>query len=58
MSAAQIDPALNVSCPTCGANAGEPCRSQRAIRIHQARRGALRGLEAEATRTLRRGRAK
>ena len=49
------DPALTVECPLCHAPRGEFCRSKHAISIHQIRRGALRNLEAEATRILRRG---
>jgi hypothetical protein len=35
------DLALTVACPTCHVRAGQPCRSYRAIAIHQARRQAL-----------------
>ena len=43
-----IDPALNVSCPTCRAGAGQPCRSRRAISLHHARRQALADLGVQA----------
>jgi hypothetical protein len=51
----QIDPALNVPCPTCLVPAGKPCRSHNAIPVHQARRVALKDLERQADRILRRG---
>jgi len=35
------DLALTVPCPTCHVKAGQPCRSYRAVAIHQARRQAL-----------------
>lgn len=35
------DLALTVDCPTCHVKAGKPCRSYRAIALHQARRQAL-----------------
>ena len=43
-----IDPALNVPCPTCRAGAGQPCRSRRAISLHQGRREALADLGGQA----------
>jgi hypothetical protein len=43
-----IDPALNVPCPTCRVKAGQPCRSRRAISLHQARRQALADLGTQA----------
>ena len=46
------DPALNVSCPTCFARKGEPCKSYRDISVHQGRRRALGDLDAEAKRLL------
>jgi len=49
-----IDPALNVPCPTCHAAAGQACMSYHAVSVHQARRRALRNLEREADRLLRR----
>ena len=47
-----LDAALNVSCPTCHAKAGQPCRSRRAISIHQGRREALADLGTQASRLL------
>lgn len=56
MPTVQNDPALLVTCPLCHAPRGEFCRSRHAVAIHVQRRGALRDLEREATRILRRGR--
>jgi hypothetical protein len=47
-----LDPALNVPCPTCRVRAGQPCRSRRAISIHQGRRQALADLSAQAGQLL------
>ena len=47
-----IDPAFNVPCPTCHVKAGQPCRSRRAITIHQARREALADLSVQAGQLL------
>ena len=43
-----LDPALNVPCPTCRVKAGQPCRSRRAISLHQSRRQALADLGVQA----------
>jgi len=48
-----LDPALNVPCPTCRVGAHEPCRSRRAISLHQARREALADLGGQADQILR-----
>jgi hypothetical protein len=48
MMSSALDPALNVPCPTCHVKAGEPCRSRRAITLHQGRRQALADLTAQA----------
>jgi len=48
----KLDPALNVPCPTCRVGAGQPCRSRRAISMHQARRAALADLSAQAGQLL------
>lgn len=48
-----IGPALNVPCPTCRAGAGQPCRSRRAISLHQGRRQALADLGGQADQMLR-----
>ena len=56
MPTAWIEEALTIECPLCHAGRGEYCTSKHAISIHQARRDKLRGLEAEATRLIRRGR--
>ena len=45
-------PELSVPCPTCYARSGQPCRSRRAVSLHQARREALAGLEQQAGRLL------
>jgi len=47
-----LEPALNVPCPTCRVKAGQPCRSRRAISLHQARREALTDLGGQAGRLL------
>ena len=47
-----VDPALNVPCPTCHVGAGQPCRSRRAISLHQARREALADLGGQAGQVL------
>ena len=47
-----IDPALNVPCPTCRVGAGQPCRSRRAISLHQSRRQALAELGVQAGQLL------
>jgi hypothetical protein len=51
-----LDPALNVPCPTCRVKAGEPCRSRRAISLHQGRREALADLSVQARQLLAAGR--
>lgn len=51
-SMTDLDPALTVPCPTCFAKKGEPCRSYRAISLHQGRRTALADLDAQAKRLL------
>ena len=51
-----LDPALNVPCPTCRVEAGQPCRSRRAISIHQGRREALADLSGQAGQLLGAGR--
>ena len=50
----RIDPELTVACPECRAPKGSPCISRHAVRIHQARRSALRDLERQADQILRR----
>jgi len=52
MPAKTLDAELNVPCPTCRVKAGQPCRSRRAISLHQARRQALADLGAQAGRLL------
>ena len=47
-----IDPALNVACPACHVRPGMPCRSYRAVSIHQARRAALAVLGRQADQML------
>src|SRR5580704_8787284 len=47
-----LDAALNVPCPTCRVQAGQPCRSRRAISLHQGRREALTELDGQADRIL------
>ena len=47
-----LDAALNVPCPTCHVGAGQPCRSRRAISLHQGRREALADLGVQAERLL------
>jgi hypothetical protein len=51
----ELDPALTVPCPTCKAGRNEPCISRHAIRIHAARRAALRALSTAADRLIREG---
>ena len=46
------DPALTVPCPTCRVGAGQPCRSRRAITLHQSRREALADLGVQADQLL------
>jgi hypothetical protein len=50
---ANLDPALTVKCPECGAERNEPCISRHAISIHQARRRALTKLSRRADQILR-----
>jgi len=52
MPAKTLDAELNVPCPTCRVKAGQPCRSRRAISLHQARRQALTDLGGQAGRIL------
>ena len=47
-----LDPALTVPCPTCHVSSGQPCRSRRAISLHQARRQALADLGGRAGQLL------
>ena len=47
-----LDPALTVPCPTCRVGSGQPCRSRRAISLHQARRQALADLGGQAAQLL------
>jgi len=53
-----LDPALTVPCPTCRVGSGQPCRSRRAVSLHQARREALADLGTQAGQLLSAGRQK
>jgi hypothetical protein len=44
--------ALSVSCPTCHAGAGQPCRSYRDIRLHRARSEAAQAAAPAQRQTI------